>query len=117
MIGRRPASVAEHRTRLGALGESLAAAFLQRHGLVVRERNVTVGRGEIDVIGVEGVRPVAVEVKTAIASDVDHPRDHFTDAKARQVRELARTKGIGRVDLVTVAISTDGARIDWHRRV
>ena len=103
--------------RLGAVGERLAAAFLGRHGIRVLATNVAVGRGEIDLVCEERGRRFVVEVKTGSWDRDAHPRDHFTDRKARQVGELAGRLGISRVDLVTVTVSAEGATIDWHRRV
>ena len=102
--------------RLGDAGENLAAAFLERHGIRVIDTNVAVGRGEVDLICEERGRRFVVEVKTGTWDPDAHPRDHFTDRKARQVRELAGRLGIHRVDLVTVTVSAEGATIDWHRR-
>ena len=106
-----------HRRRLGSFGETLAASFLTRHGVRIVERNVSVGRGELDIIASEAGTRFAVEVKTAIATAGDHPRHHFTRHKARQVAELAAVRSIRRVDLVTVVVAAHGVQIDWHRRV
>ena len=113
-------SIADHRRRLGTFGEEVAAGFLERHGVRVLARNVTVGRGEIDLIGIEEGRRLAIEVKTAMVGgsrEGGHPRDHFTDKKAEQVRGLARRVSISRVDLVTVTVGRSGVIVDWHRRV
>ncbi len=84
------AAIAVHRRRLGAFGEQVAADFLVRNGVSILDRNVKVGRGEIDLIGRDEKGQIAIEVKTAVASADDHPRHHFTDSKARQVSNLAR---------------------------
>lgn len=115
----RPASTsgAAHRWRLGRLGEEIAAAFLARQGVRIIARNVGEGRGEMDIVASDDSGRFVVEVKTAMARPDDHPRWHFTEAKARQVAGLARSRSIGRVDLVTVVVGAGGVRIDWHRRV
>jgi putative endonuclease len=52
------------RRRLGRLGESLAAAHLQRLGLAIVARNVRSRFGEIDLIAFDGEALVFVEVKS-----------------------------------------------------
>ena len=106
-----------HRRRLGAFGERVAAAFLERNGVRVLERNVRVGRGELDLIAADGQGRFVVEVKSGMEVPDEHPRWHFTDRKARQVAGMARSLGIRRVDLITVVVGQDGATIEWHPRV
>jgi putative endonuclease len=50
---------------IGARGEELAAAHLERLGLRVIARNVRVGAGEIDLIAFDGATLLFAEVKTA----------------------------------------------------
>jgi putative endonuclease len=61
----RAASVGHPAHRIGARGEELAAAHLERLGLRVIARNVRLGAGEIDVIAFGGSTLVFAEVKTA----------------------------------------------------
>ena len=113
----RDNGLAVHRRRLGAFGEWAAASFLVRNGAKIVEHNVTVGRGEIDLLAVDENGLFAVEVKSGIESVGDHPRWNFTDRKATRVARMARSIGVRRVDLVTVVVGTDGVGIEWHRRV
>lgn len=103
--------------RLGALGENLAADFLTRRGAKVLERNRRVGRGEIDIVARDEGGRFAVEVKTGYDVPDFHPRWNFDRRKAEQVSRLARSIGLRRVDLVTVAFGEDGAVLEWHARV
>ncbi|MCY3539087.1 MAG: YraN family protein [bacterium] len=112
-----PTRIAAHRLRLGSLGEQLAADFLERRGLKILDRNVRIGRGEVDLIATDGKSRFVVEVKTGLETPDDHPRWNFTDRKADQVLSMARRLGMRRVDLVTVAVREDGIRIDWSPRV
>jgi len=105
--------IARHRRSLGAFGERVAAGFLERRGARILARNVRVGRGEIDLVVALGGRRVAVEVKSAIESEIGHPADAFTGHKARQVRALADEMGIPRVDLVTVTVRSRGVDVVW----
>ena len=108
--------LAAHRRRLGALGEWVAAVFLERRGVKVLRRRVTVGRGEIDLLAEDGEGVFAVEVKSGLSSGGDHPRWNFSERKAARVVRSARSLGIRRVDLITVLVSEGGVRIEWHRR-
>jgi Holliday junction resolvase-like predicted endonuclease len=54
---------------------------------------------------------VAVEVKTASAGS--EPIYRFDEEKAQQVRALAATRRIGRVDYVGVVRSADGFTVRW----
>jgi Holliday junction resolvase-like predicted endonuclease len=94
---------------------------VERHGLIVIDRNVRVGRGEIDLLADDHGRRVAIEVKTVVAVGDDPflPEDAFTDEKAHTVRRLA--EGLSpravRVDLVAISLIDSGARIRWLRSV
>ncbi len=97
---------------LGRIGEDIAAAFLERRGAVVVDRNVRVGRDEIDLlVSVDG-RRVAIEVKTA-QHEQDRPEENFDRSKEQRVRRAAGAVGATRVDLITVVFDATGARVRW----
>ncbi len=106
-----------HRRQLGAFGERVAASFLERNGVRVLRRNIRIGRGEVDLIAADRAGRFVVEVKSGTGTLDEHPRWNFTDRKARQVVRMARSLGIRRVDLVTVVVGEDGARVEWYPRV
>ena len=100
------------RMALGKIGEDIAAAFLERRGAVVIDRNVRVGRDEIDLlVSVDG-RRVAVEVKTA-RHEQDRPEENFDRSKEQRVRRSAGALGATRVDLITVVFDAAGAKVRW----
>lgn len=74
--------------QLGALGENLAARFLERQGYVVRARNWRHPRGELDLVveGVSGI--VAVEVKTRRGNSHGKPLEAITADKVSRLRRL-----------------------------
>jgi Holliday junction resolvase-like predicted endonuclease len=81
---------------------------------VVLGRNLSVGRGEIDVLAsIAGTRTV-VEVRSVRQGRewVD-PIGAFDDGKSRQVQVLAGRVGARRVDLVTVSFSAAGVDLHW----
>jgi putative endonuclease len=99
------------RIRLGAHGEDLACAHLERAGYVLIERNGRCGRlGELDVVARDGRCLVFCEVKTRIAGTTAGPAgplDAIGPAKRRRIRRLAaewlRTRAL------------DGTRPAWVR--
>lgn len=98
----------------GRSGESIAAAFLARRGYAVIDRNVRIGREEIDLLVEKDGERIAVEVKTARGQDAT-PEDNFDGVKEDHVRRAARslTPPVWRVDLVTVVLTDGGATIRW----
>ena len=54
----------EDRKKLGERGEDAAAAFLDRIGMTVVERNWRTTAGEVDIIALDGDEVVFCEVKT-----------------------------------------------------
>lgn len=74
---------------LGHRGEDLAAAFLERAGLQVVQRNWRCVQGEIDVVAREGDELVFVEVKTRSSTAFGHPFEAITVQKLARLRRLA----------------------------
>jgi putative endonuclease len=81
------------RIRLGAHGEDIACAHLERAGYTLIERNGRCGRtGEIDVVARDGRCLVFCEVKTRIAggsSGPAGPLDAIGPVKRQRIRKLA----------------------------
>lgn len=99
------------RSEVGAVGEEIAAAFLERNGVTVERRNVRVGRGEIDLIGRCSGTRLLVEVRTR-RTDMP-PIEAFDHAKRRRLQGLSREIGISRVDLVAVALGERFVTLHW----
>ena len=98
--------------RVGVSGEALAAGFLERRGIRIVNRNVVVEAGEIDLVGVDGRRLVAFEVRTRRNDD---PLESFDSTKLDRVRRSARRHEppIHRIDLVTVRLGDRTVDIRW----
>jgi putative endonuclease len=79
--------------QLGARGEDLACAELERQGLQVLERNWRCRRGEIDIVaeerGTNGLTLVFCEVKCRSGLGFGHPLEAITFAKMQTLRQLA----------------------------
>lgn len=76
--------------RLGERGEDAAAAYLERAGMTVLERNWRTECGEVDIIALEDETIVFCEVKTRKTAAKGTPDDAVTPAKQRKYSRLAR---------------------------
>lgn len=79
--------------RVGARGEDLAAAELERLGMTILARNWRCPTGEIDIVAAELAdgRPTLVfcEVKCRTGLGFGAPLEAITHAKVRKLRQLA----------------------------
>ena len=96
---------------MGKLGERIAARFLTDHGLDVVAHNIEVGRGELDLLALDGGVRVVVEVRT-ITGGAD-PIDAVGPGKRRRVRQLAGRLRAGRVDYVGIRIGGEDVVVHW----
>jgi putative endonuclease len=74
----------------GAPAESLAAAFLEREGLSILERNYRCRVGEIDLVARSGPVLVFVEVRARRSEDFGGAAGSITGAKRRRLVAAAR---------------------------
>lgn len=77
------------RRALGAAGEALAAAWYERRGFTVLDRNWRCRDGELDLVVADATTIVFCEVKTRRSTRFGAPIEAVTAAKARRVRLLA----------------------------
>ena len=73
------------RQQLGADGESLACAELEKLGYRIVERNYRIRAGEIDIVASDAGTIVFVEVKTKTDGSFGDPVDEVTPQKQRQI--------------------------------
>jgi putative endonuclease len=122
----RPAGP-DPRRSLGAAGEQLAAAHLQRLGYTVVDRNHRTRWGEIDIIAHAGATLVFVEVKTRRASArAGSPFDAVDRRKQAQVRRMAAAwlARVGdrpraddlRFDVIGVTVDAAGRLLELEHR-
>ena len=76
------------RQQLGADGESMACAELERLGYAIVERNYRIRGGEIDIVARDAGTIVFVEVKTKTDGSYGDPVDEVTPQKQRQVMAM-----------------------------
>jgi putative endonuclease len=105
---------------LGAEGEEIACNYLRSRNFDIRERNVRLGRFELDIVAYDQAEKmiVFVEVKTRTRSSESYPIHTAVDSrKRRSIREATyrwivahNYDGRARIDVVTVS----GNRIVKH---
>lgn len=76
-------------TASGAFGEQYTAAYLQKHGFTVLERNFSVRGGELDMIARNAQYLIFVEVKTRSQGALTAPAEAVTAAKRRRIARAA----------------------------
>ena len=112
------------RRALGAYGETLAARYLTRGGMVLLERNWRTATGEIDLLLREGDVLVVCEVKTRTSDACGLPHEAVDDEKVARLRRVAE-EWLGahaadprdvRIDLVAVSRPRKGPSVLEHVR-
>jgi putative endonuclease len=112
------------RNEIGHRGEDAAAAYLERRGMQVIERNWRNGRGEIDIVALDADVLVLCEVKTRATASAGTPEEAVSAAKRRRLSRLAEayvaTAGLGpcnvRFDVISIRIlGPDRALLRHHR--
>ena len=93
---------AKSRKEIGNVGENIAAEYLRRRGMTIRDRNIARKTGELDLIaldprGEEGETLHFVEVKTVLADEFPQERlardeyDPSLNLHEAKIRKVART--------------------------
>ena len=112
------------RKRLGERGEDAAAAFLERVGLTIVERNWRCPAGEIDIVALDGDTVVLCEVKTRRSASKGTPEEAVTPAKRRRYAKLAQAyllhAGVEpvpvRFDVITLLVIAEDRALLRHLR-
>lgn len=106
-------------THTGEAAEQLAAAYLERQGLRVVERNYRCRLGEIDLIMRDGSALVFVEVRLRSSGNFGGAAESITLRKQKKILQAARHYLAGqrslppcRFDAVLLGGLEDGA-IEW----
>ena len=114
--------MSDRRQSLGRSAEDAAAAFLERAGIRIVERNVRFPEGEIDLVCRECDVWAFVEVKCRQARWGDAPGAAVSWHKQRRLVRLAqhylKSRRLGdvrcRFDVVAVTVEADGRHLIRH---
>ena len=88
-----------HARDIGALGEKIAAEYLTGLGYMIRERNVRLREGEIDIIAEKDEFLVFIEVRTRTSTSYGTPEESVTAKKKERLIALAEAYIEDRDDL------------------
>jgi len=77
------------RRRRGIQGETAAAAYLEREGYQLLERNYRCPLGEIDLVAADGGEIVFIEVRTRSSVTFGTPQESVDGRKQMRLRRLA----------------------------
>ena len=107
---------ADYRGRAGQRGEHIAAAYLQRRGYRVLDRNVRRREGEIDLVAEHDGTLVFVEVKLRRPGAMGGALEALTEAKQRRLLALAAAYAAEhpalpstlRIDLIAIDLGPGG---------
>lgn len=116
--------MAGDRKKLGERGEDAAAAFLDRIGMTMVERNWRCAAGEIDIVALDGDVVVFCEVKTRRTIAKGTPEEAVTPAKQRRYARLAaaylQQAGLDcvdvRFDVITLLVLAEDRALLRHHR-
>lgn len=106
-----------NKQELGRLGEEEAVHYLRERGWRILERNVRIGRREVDVIAMKGEVLAFIEVKCRTTGRFGHPLEAITPGKRAGVAEVARAwlrrsalsrDVLVRFDAISVSLSEPG---------
>jgi putative endonuclease len=99
----------------GASGEEAAARYIERLGWRVVARNVRVGRGELDIVAIDGDELVIVEVRSRRIGLISPAETTVGPMKLGRVIRTARMyvekiafNGIWRIDIAAVTMDSSG---------
>ena len=82
---------------VGALGETIAAEYLKRHGFTIRDRNIARKTGELDIVAERADTLHFVEVKSILVEqfpDEDSSLDRYDPSlnlHTAKIRKVSRT--------------------------
>ncbi len=79
----------KHNQKIGRWGEDVAAAYLQKLGYELMERNTRTPYGEIDLIVRQRGRVIFVEVKTRTSTSFGYPEEAITPRKQQHLFDSA----------------------------
>lgn len=74
---------------IGNRGEDLAAAYLEKNGWIIIDRNYYFEKAEVDIVATDTKWIVFVEVKTRSGTFFGQPEEYVTPAKEANIKKAA----------------------------
>lgn len=103
-------------SRIGRIGEELAARHLTAVGMTIVDRNWHAHhpqvRGELDLVARDGPTIVFCEVKTQRRASAAGPLEFITPDKVRRIRRLAGL-WLAEHDVAVPSVRLDGIGVSW----
>ena len=108
----------------GRRGEDAAAAYLERIGMTIVDRNWRCPSGEVDIVFLDGETVVLCEVKTRTTDSKGTPEEAVTPQKQRRIGRIARSyladAGLEpcpvRFDVVSIRVLAEDRALLRHHR-
>ncbi|HET6497654.1 MAG TPA: YraN family protein [Coriobacteriia bacterium] len=112
------------RSELARRGEDAAAAYLERIGMTVTDRNWRCRSGEVDIVALDDATLVFVEVKTRRSLSAGQPEEAVSPTKQRRLVRVARHylahAGLSdtdtRFDVIAIHVIADDRAVLRHHR-
>jgi len=79
-----------NRRQAGTAYEQIAADYLKKRGINIRERNYRISQGEIDIIGEDKDNVIFIEVKYRKTASYGYPWEAVSNNKQRRICKVAR---------------------------
>ena len=101
---------------LGVVGERMAARHIESMGWRIIGRNIRAGRGELDIVAVDGDELVIVEVRTRRIGKISPSETTVGPNKLKSILKTARIyverilsyEGNWRIDVAAVTVNESG---------
>ena len=113
------ASFSATRQQRGDRGEALAAAYLELAGFIILDRNLRLGRQEVDILARDGACLVCVEVRLRRGDRCGRAAESLTPRKRRSMRQglslvlkAKNWRGEFRLDLLALDWQIDGSGLE-----
>ena len=107
-----------NRRDIGTAYEIIAAEYVKKQGVRIREMNYRITRGEIDIIGEDKDCIIFIEVKYRKTASYGYPWEAVSGSKQKQICRVARqycySKKINkqvRYDIISIC----GEEISWFK--
>lgn len=104
--------------KVGKDKEELAAAYLEKQGVLIQDRSYRCRNGEIDLIGRDQEYLVFIEVKYRRSADMGHPEEAVGLVKQRQICRVADYyRCVKHIPLETAVrydvVAIEGEQVRW----